>query len=41
MVDRRTGKKKKTVRPDVKETITLDQSPPVVGPKRPITPPKK
>ena len=40
MVDRRTGKKKKTKKPDVKEPITLNQPPPVVVPKRTQTPPK-
>ena len=41
MVDRRTGKKNKAVKPEVKESITLNQRPPVIVPKRTNTPPKK
>ena len=41
MVDRRTGKKKKSKKPDVKEPITLDQLGPVIVPKKPKTLTKK
>ena len=41
MVDRRTGKKKKSQKPDVKKPITLDQLGPVIVPEKPKTPTKK
>jgi hypothetical protein len=41
MVDRRTGKKKKSKKPDVNEPITMNQPPLVIVPKRKNTPPKK
>lgn len=41
MVDKRTGKKKKSKKPEVKEPITLDQLGPVIVPEKSKTPTKK
>lgn len=41
MVDRRTGKKKKSKKSDVKEPITLDQLGPVLVPKKTKRPTKQ
>ena len=41
MVDRRTGKKKKSKKADKQEPITLTQPPLVVVPKRTSIPPKR
>jgi hypothetical protein len=40
MVDKRTGKKKKSKKTDVKQPITLNQPPLTIVPKRTGIPPK-
>ena len=41
MVDKRTGKKKKAVKPDIKQAVTPDQPVSVNAPKNKNSPPKR